>query len=123
MKSGVGVLKKRFNGKTYSVSYHADLRHTMRIDAEKRLSAEVLEEAEPYSLSGGYERGFVNLEEEVVFLVSGDKITTTIPLEGLEFSEDDPECSGCGARVQETCRKPRKCRFCGNRVRGDGGGR
>jgi len=89
----------------------------MRIDAEKRVSAEVLEEAVPYTLSGGYERGFVNFEEEVVFLVVSDTITTTVPLDGFQFSDDDLECRGCGARVQNDCRKPVRCRFCGNRIR------
>ena len=49
----VRVLEKEFNRQTYRLSYHADLRHTMRIDAGKRVSAEVLEEAVPYTLSVG----------------------------------------------------------------------
>ena len=112
------ILEKRFNGQSYSLSYHADLRHTMRIDAERRVSSDVLEEAVPYTLARGYERGFVNFEEEIVFLVAGDTIASTIPLEGFEFSEDDFECEGCGARIQKDCRKPVKCRFCGDKVRG-----
>jgi len=48
MRCGVRVLKKRFNGQSYSLSYHADLRHTMRIDAESRVSADVLDEAVPW---------------------------------------------------------------------------
>jgi len=110
-------LEKWFNGQAYSVSDHADARFTMRIDPERGVSYEVLREAVPYTLNQGYERGFVNFEESVVFLVAGDQITTTIPLEGLEFSEDDPECPECGAQVQKTCRKPRKCRFCSTRLR------
>jgi hypothetical protein len=112
----VRVLQKEFNGQTYTVSNHAEARFTMRINPERGVSYEVLREADPYTLSSGYERGFVNFEEGVVFLVAGDQITTTIPLEGLEFSDDDPECPECGARIQETCRKPRKCRFCSTRV-------
>jgi len=107
---------KRFNGRKYGFSYHADLRHTMRIDHGSEMDASVLEEAVPYKLSQGYVRGFVNREEDVVFLVRGDSITTTIPTEGLEFSDDDPECGNCGARVQSTCRKPWNCSFCGKRV-------
>ena len=89
----------------------------MRINPVRRVSAEVLEEAVPYTLSGGYQRGFVNFEEGVVFLVVSDTISTTVPLDGFEFSDDDFECWGCGARIQKSCRKPLKCRFCGNRVR------
>lgn len=89
----------------------------MRINPEKRVSADVLENAVPYTLSRGYERGFVNFEEGIVFLVVSDTISTTVPLEGFEFSEDDFTCRGCGARIQSDFRKPVKCRFCGNRVR------
>lgn len=106
------ILRKEFNGQKYLVSYHAELRHTMRINSERGVSAEVLEEAVPYTLSGGYERGFVNLDKDVVFLVVSGTITTTIPAKGLKFSEDDPECPNCGALVQKTCRKPWNCRFC-----------
>lgn len=84
----------------------------MRIDPEG-FSEDTLLEAVPYTLSGGYKRGFVNFEEEVVFLVRGDTIATTVPSTDFRFQESDPECSGCGAGIQRSCGKPFKCRFCG----------
>lgn len=115
----VRVLEKEFNGQTYTVSDHADGRYTMRIDPENGVSYEVLREAVPYTLAEGYVRGFVNFEEGVVFLVQGDVIATTVPITDFEFSDDDPECPECGARIQKTCRKPGKCRFCSTRVQNE----
>jgi hypothetical protein len=115
----VRVLEKRFNDQCYRVSYHARLRYTMRIDAVQGLSTQVVRDSVPYTLSGGYKRGFVNFEEGVVFLVRGDTIATTVPIEDFEFSEDDPECRGCGARVQSSCGEPFKCRFCGRKNRNE----
>jgi len=85
----------------------------MRIDAVDGLSGKVLREAVPYTLSGGYKRGFVNFEDGVVFLVRGDTIATTVPIEDFEFSRRDFECRECGARVQRSCGKSVSCRFCG----------
>jgi hypothetical protein len=109
-------VKKRFNGESFDVTEHAELRYLQRITHERQLNAQDLEEAEPYTLQD-YAQGFVNQNEGIVFLTRDDSITTIIPAKGLEFCEDDPECGNCGARVQSSCRKPWECGFCGQRVR------
>jgi len=108
-------VRKEFNGEKYEVSEHAEFRRLQRINHERHLNAQDLEDAEPYKLRN-YDQGFVNQEEGIVFLTRGDGITTVIPTRGLAFSSDDPECGNCGARVQKCCRKPWICAFCGNRI-------
>ncbi|TKX47162.1 hypothetical protein EXE49_17220, partial [Halorubrum sp. ASP121] len=93
------TLKKRFNGEKFRLTEHAEFRHLQRISHERQLNAQDLEEAEAYKLRN-YDQGFVNQEEGIVFLVREKAITTVIPDTGLSFSEDDPECGVCGARVQ-----------------------
>jgi len=108
-------VRKRFDGDVYRLTEHAEFRHLQRINHERQLNAQDLEDAEPYKLRN-YDQGFVNQDEGIVFLTRGDAITTVIPARGLEFCEDDPECGSCGARVQKSCRKPWDCPFCGKRV-------
>lgn len=108
-------MRKRFNGECFDVTEHAELRYLQRISHERQLNAQDLEDAEPYTLQD-YNQGFVNLEEGIVFLTRDNMITTIIPAKGLEFSEGDPECGNCGAKVQSSCRKPWKCSFCGQKV-------
>ena len=94
---------------------HAKYRYTVRINGSGRDLRTALEEAIPYTPDHGYSRAFVNRDAGVVFLVSGDKIATTIPAKELGFSDDDIEC-GCGAFVQESLDRPVHCKFCGEEV-------
>lgn len=109
-------MRKEFNGEAYRLTEHAEFRHLQRINHSRQVNAQDLEDAEPYTLHD-YDQGFVNQEEEVVFLTRGDAITTVIPTKGLDFSSDDPECGNCGAKIQGKCRKPWECEFCGSRIR------
>ena len=100
----------------FSVSMHARQRFLERIDHSGEGLEEALNGAVPYTLDHGYSRAFVNREKSVVFLVSGDTITSVIPTRELGFSDDDYECD-CGALIQESCRKPWRCKFCGEEIR------
>lgn len=100
----------------FSVSMHAKQRFLERIDHSGRGLEEALTGAVPYTLDHGYSRAFVNREAGVVFLASGDTITSVIPTRELGFSDDDFECE-CGAFIQKSCRKPWRCKFCGEEIR------
>lgn len=109
------MLGREFNGEKFRLTEHAEFRHLQRINHKRQLNPQDLEDAEPYTFYD-YDQGFVNQERGIVFLTRGDAITTVIPAKGLEFSEEDPECGNCGARIQGKCRKPWECGFCGNRI-------
>lgn len=104
-------MKKEFNDTVFKLTEHAKYRYTVRINASGLDLRTALEEAVPYTLDHGYSRAFVNRDAGVVFLVSGDRITTTIPAKELGFSDDDIRC-GCGAFVQKSLDRPVSCKFC-----------
>ena len=99
----------------FSVSMHAKQRFLQRIDHSGEGLEEALNGAVAYTLDHGYSRAFVNRDAGVVFLVSGDTVTSVIPTRELGFSSDDIQCE-CGAFVQKSLDRPVSCKFCGEEV-------